>query len=117
MSIRGERTWCAECTAPRVPRREAPLIELFLALLPAWRVSGGLVPVLMEGFDRAEAAAQIDLTPLPCSRTHAWGALLEMESVYRQIRSEQAKTKNVTPGNPDTPVGRAGAHDLAVTLP
>lgn len=63
------------------------MIALFLNLLPAWRMQGGLVPVLVEGFDRAEAAAQIDLTPLPCSRERAWEGLLEMEGEFRHIRS------------------------------
>lgn len=106
MDIRSERTWCADCTAPKVPMGQAPLIELFLALLPAWRASGGMVPVLMEGFDRAEAKAQIDMTALPCSREQAWSAMLHMEGVYRMIRSAQRASKVVDPGNPDTPAGR-----------
>lgn len=109
MDIRGERIWCADCTAPTVPRDQLPYIELFLAALPAWRVNSELSPALMEGFDRAQVSAQIDLTPLPCSREQAWEALLHMERVFRVIRSEQAEDKKSqasAPGNPETPVGR-----------
>lgn len=91
MDIRGEHTWCADCTAPRIPAAHAPLIALFLDALPAWRASGGMTPVLMEGFDRAELAALIAHAPadLPVTPREAFAALLEMEGEYRRIRAAQ----------------------------
>jgi hypothetical protein len=105
MEIRGERTWCPDCTAPRIPPAQVPLITLFLDALPAWRPSGGMVPVLMEGFDRAELRALIHCrrrADLPVSRRQAYAVLLEMEADYRAIRHAQ------TPATPaaSTPQAR-----------
>lgn len=87
MEIRKERTWCDGCTAPLVPMSEAPLIGLFLDALPAWRVGGGMVPVLMEGFDRAELAALIAHRELETTPAESMSAILEMEREYREIRA------------------------------
>jgi hypothetical protein len=99
MDIRGERRWCDDCTAPLVPLDHVPLIQLFLDALPCWRVGGGMVPVLMEGFDRAELAALIAHRELSESPAEAMSALLDMEREYREIRSKKApKPPTAIPG-------------------
>ncbi len=90
MDIRRKRIWCDDCTAPLVPVAEVPIIQAFIDLLPAWRCSGGMEPVLMEGFDRAELVAVIAHSDLTCAPHEAYRALLDMESEYREIRA--AKT-------------------------
>lgn len=91
--IRRKRTWCDDCTAPLIPLSEAPIIRAFISALPAWRCAGGMVPVLMEGFDRTELAAVIAHSDLPESPGESWRALIEMESEYREIRAAQAPKK------------------------
>jgi hypothetical protein len=98
MDIRGERRWCDDCTAPLVPLDQVPLIQLFLDAMPCWRVSGGMVPVLMEGFDRAELAALIAHRELSESPIEAMTAMLDMEREYREIRLK--KTPKPPPGIP-----------------
>ena len=86
-----KRTWCEDCTAPLIPLSEAPIIHAFIDCLPAWRCSGGMVPVLAEGFDRAEMSAVIAHSELPGTPAESFRILLEMESEYREIRAAQAK--------------------------
>lgn len=91
MDIRGERRWCDDCTAPLVPLSDVPVIRLFLDALPCWRVAGGMVPVLMEGFDRGELAALIAHRELSESPAEAMTAILDMEREYREIRAKAQK--------------------------
>jgi hypothetical protein len=92
MDIRRERRWCDDCTAPLIPLDQVPLIQLFLDALPCWRVGGGMVPVLMEGFDRGELAVLIAHRDLSESPVEAMSAMLDMEREYREIRAAKTKT-------------------------
>ncbi|WP_295400429.1 hypothetical protein [uncultured Thiocystis sp.] len=89
MDIRGQRTWCADCTAPEVLHENVPLITLFLDALPAWQGGQGLMgATLMEGFDRAQLLALMDLRGIaPADRAETWGALRDLEAEYRVIRA------------------------------
>jgi hypothetical protein len=91
MDIRGQRTWCEDCTAPVVLEENVPLITLFLDALPAWQGGQGLMgATAMEGFDRAQLLALFDLSGiLPADRPDAWTALRDLESEYRTIRASQ----------------------------
>ena len=89
MDIRGQRTWCDDCTAPRVWPDNVRIVELFLQALPAWRGGQGMFgAVALEGFDRSEVAALMDMHGMDDKPT-AWAALYDMESEYRQIRAAQ----------------------------
>lgn len=98
MDIRGERTWCADCGAPRVPVDQVPMINLFLSSIPSYRIGSEMAPRIMEGFNRAEVAALISMSDLPCDDHEAMTAVLEMESQYRAIRAQKAKAKGSTNG-------------------
>jgi len=91
MRIRNQRIWCPTCTAPELWHSNLPLVELYLEALPAWRTAG-MGGQLMEGFDRAEIAALMDLRAIE-DRPGAWAALAEMEAETRRIRAAQAKAK------------------------
>ena len=93
MDIRGERTWCDDCTAPVVLHENVPLIELFLEALPAYHGGQGFFgSSAMEGFDRAGVLALMELRGVPSDeRPEAWRALSELEAEYRTIRAERAE--------------------------
>lgn len=98
MDIRGRRTWCADCTAPEVLAENVPLIELFLQALPAWQGGQGLMgATLMEGFDRTQVLALMDLRSIPASdRPETWSALVDLEAEYRRIRAERGQKTGET---------------------
>lgn len=98
MDIRGQRTWCDGCTAPEVLPDSVPVIELFLEALPAWQGGQGLMgTTLMEGFDRCQIVALMDLRGLPPDdRPDTWAALYDLESEYRTIRAAQAADRPAT---------------------
>ncbi|AFL75408.1 hypothetical protein [Thiocystis violascens] len=91
MDIRGQRTWCADCTAPEVLHENLPLIRLFLDALPAWQGGQGLMgATVMEGFDRTQVLALMDLSGIaPADRPDTWDALRDLEAEYRTIRASQ----------------------------
>ena len=92
MDIRGERIWCQTCTAPEVRRENVPVIDFFLQALPAWRGGQGMMgSVAVEGFDRSEILAMMDLRCVPTEeRAETWAAIADMESEYRRIRAAKS---------------------------
>ena len=98
MDIRGQRTWCDDCTAVVVLPDNVPIIELFLEALPAWIGGSGLLgSVLMEGFDRAQILALLELRGITAKdRPDTWAALADLESDYRTIRAAQAAERPAT---------------------
>jgi len=91
MKIRGERWWCPTCTAPEVWHSNVPTVELYLDALPAWR-TGGMGGQLLEGFDRTEIAALMEMRAVQ-DRPGTWAALAGMEAETRRIRAAHAKAK------------------------
>ena len=91
MSIRGERTWCGKCQAPEVFPENLPILALFLDLLPAYQIAGGMgAATLQEGFDRAAVPGLMDLHGIPApERTETWAALREMECELRRVRASK----------------------------
>ena len=73
----------------------ARFAALFIDLLPAWRVSGGMGAThLLEGFDRCEVRAHMQLIGLtPAEQKLSWGFLADLEKDYRKIRSDAEKQK------------------------
>lgn len=92
MDIRGQRTWCADCTAPEVWPENVPLIELFLEALPAYHGGQGFFgSSALEGFDRAGVLALMELRGVPTDeRPESWRALADLEAEYRTIRAARA---------------------------
>ena len=90
MTIRGARTWCDKCQAPEVFPENLPLLGLFIDLLPAYQVPGGMgAATLQEGFDRAAVASMMDLHAIPPEeRTATWAAVRDMESHLRIVRAK-----------------------------
>ena len=95
MDIRGQRTWCQDCTAPVVMEENVAVITLFLDALPAWQGGQGLMgATLMEGFDRAQLLALFDLNGIqPADRPDTWDALRDLEAEYRTIRASQSAAR------------------------
>lgn len=93
MRIRGEPVWCERCTAPEVHPENVPVVHLFLDALPSYRLAGGMgATTAMEGFDRAEIVALMDLRGIaPSDRPATWDALRELEAELRAIRAARAK--------------------------
>lgn len=93
MTIRGERTWCERCQAPEVFPENLPLLDLFMDLLPAYQIPGGMgAATLQEGFDRAAVPGMMDLHAIPTAeRPDTWTALRDLEAELRRIRSAQPK--------------------------
>lgn len=89
MRIRGERTWCERCQAPELMAENVPLVQLFLDLLPAYRLAGGWgESTLQEGFDRTALVPLMDLHRIaPDARADAWEALRDLEAELRHVRS------------------------------
>ena len=104
MEIRGQRTWCERCQAPRLGPDEQPAAELFMAAMPEYRINGGMGAThAQEGFSRPGVLALMQLRGIPDSeRAALWSDLETLEDEYRRIRhlKQQAAQTHKTPSLP-----------------
>lgn len=95
MDIRGQRTWCKDCTAPIVLSDNVTIVTLFLEALPAYHCGQGFFgSVAVEGFDRTAILSLMELHCIAVNeRVELWSALSELEDEYRRIRALKNKTE------------------------